>query len=190
MKNRYSFNPYKKFLNCIYSENITRNMLLQYPTFEEFNSLFKLQFDKHLKNFQTINTTLRSLGLSDNFRPENIPKKCITFNFEIKINKQIFLFELQENFLTILMKKHHWRENYREAYLLIHSPQNHILINNKFNKQDMEITVLEFSKLVFINKNVRMNLGYPYGKCSYYKPYNSPLNSISQSDCLDRKSVV
>ena len=119
--------PKADILDCIYSKNITRNMLLKYPTNEEFNRFIKFKFNTRLENFSINYKIIKSID----FRlKRETPKKIVTIIFNETIINTI---KSQQIFLRISMKSQLYRKaNYIEKPLIISHSFTYILHKTQF----------------------------------------------------------
>jgi len=186
-------NTTEKFIDCIYSnKNVSRDLLLKYPTFDEINQYVKLDLNNNNNSFNSLNTRLiKGLDLRNsdsNFEKTMGPKKLVTIIFDEELIKSI---EANENLLTIILNTTANRkikniDNYDSSnYLVnIHCAQLPLSTNDDY------YGVSSGYRLLTIHKTVQLNLEFPYGNCIHYKSNTSPFNSISQSHCLRKCSKL
>jgi hypothetical protein len=189
------------------NNNITRDLLLRYPTFDEINQYIKLNLADNNNN-NLFNSTFNSRpirGLNARIYDtnsitgeEHSPKKLLTIIFNEESVKFIDSNEAKQNFLTILFNSTAHTKIRKLIYsqesicsVHIHSPQSALLTIDYSNKQrDIYIDLNRENTSLIVHKTVQLNLGYPYGDCIHYKSNTSPFNSISQSHCLRKCSQL
>jgi len=137
------------FIDCIYSNNnITRNLLLRYPTFDEISQYIKLNLNDNNNNLFNLTIDSRLVKGLDLRIPERKigdekgPKKFMTIILSEESNKSINSNKMKQNILTITFdtKVHRKMKNLKYNYhsiclIYIHSPQLPLLSNDYSNKR-------------------------------------------------------
>jgi len=187
-----------EFFDCIHLNRETRKTLLQYPTYEEFDKCIKINLGNNVLNLTSNSKSFKSfdLRLLDNKYDENdkYPNKMLTFIFDQQINKMSNWNKFHQNFVTISYDSEAFRKlkffkkfDTTTITTYVHSPQSPIITTNRVDiAHDKYYGYNNLSLMV--HKNVRLNLGFPYGVCSHYSSQNTPFKAISQSDCLRKCS--
>ena len=141
---------YDHFINCVYSENITRKMIFQFPKNEAINDLIKLKLNNNFEKFTINNISIKNMDLS--FKHYNTPTKQITFVFNGKFNLKNNSKYAYENLLKINVNRR--TREMPDIELYIHSPQNILMNDNKLNKFKNEfIDIFKANQFVYIDKN-------------------------------------
>jgi hypothetical protein len=117
-------------IDCIHSSNVSKNVLMKYPTYEEFNSYFKVRVNDFDFNITSKSNPIKGWDLSwDALDTEGL-LKTFTFIFDDRSDELFFSKEMNENLLTILFDlkifkklKRISRIAGRETFIFIHSSQ-------------------------------------------------------------------